>query len=212
MTAKIKNAINSSLLDWCLDQEWDWMLTLPAPPNAAAIQLDRNFTRWISEVEEKDGGLDFRWVKVIPTQSEEPKSEFHVLVGGTGSGESSFWSRRWPVLFGATEPVGCRAYTYRRELDSFVKRLARAELNIQIHVGPVKIRTSRTMEVDGNGFPKNGEALLVPESQTKTKLQRLREWGPSTLLLPFDEKPVGSSKVARSNIRNPGRRKLKSDP
>ena len=148
MTTKIKNAINQTLLDWCLAQEWDWMLTLPLPSDATSVQVDRNFLRWISEIEEKDGGMDFRWAKLIPTQSDGPTGEFHVLVGGISSGEWSFWSLRWPVLFGATEPVGHRAYTYRRELDPLLKRLARTDLNIQIHVGPVRIRHSRTMVVD----------------------------------------------------------------
>jgi hypothetical protein len=68
--------------------------------------------------------------------------------------------------------------------------LARTDLNIQIHVGPVKIRSSRTMRVNSKGLPHGGEALLVPESRAKNKWQRLREWDPSTLLLPFPEKPL----------------------
>src|SRR5271170_1199581 len=102
MATTIKITINKNLLDWCLDQQWDWMLTLPLPPDATPVQVDRNFMRWISEIEEKDGDLDFRWAKLIPVQSNGLPSEFHVLVGGINSGEWSFWSRRWPVLFGWT--------------------------------------------------------------------------------------------------------------
>jgi hypothetical protein len=198
MTTKIKNAINESLLDWCLAHEWDWMLTLPMSPDATSVQVERNFVRWISEIEEKDGDLDFRWAKLIPTQSKGQPREFHVMVGGISSGEWSFWSRRWPVLFGATEPVGRRAYAYRRELDSLVKRLAGTDLNIQIHVGPVKIHTGRSMQVNRDGLPQGGEALLVPKPQARTKWQRLREWGPSSLLLPFPDKPLEFSKAGRS--------------
>jgi hypothetical protein len=162
------------------------MLTLRLPTDATSVQGDRNFMRWISEIEEKDGDLDFRWAKLIPAQSEAIPSEFHVLVGGINSGEWSFWSRRWPVLFGGTEPAGRRAYRFRRELPSLVERLARTDLNIQVHVGPAKIRQSRTMQINGNGMPYGGAALLVPESRAQTKWQRLREWGPN-LLLPFPE-------------------------
>ena len=187
------------------------MLTLSLPPDVTSVQVDRNFLRWISEIEEKDGELDFRWAKLIPTQSDGPTGEFHVLVGGISSGEWSFWSQRWPVLFGATEPVGHRAYTYRRELDPLVKRLARTDLNIQIHVGPAKIRHSRTMVVDSKGMPYGGEALLVPETRAKTKWQRLREeWAPYSVLLPFPEKPLAPSKAGRSKERDSAGCKLKS--
>lgn len=212
MTTKIKNAISQTLLDWCLAHEWDWMLTLPLPPDATFIQVDRNFLRWISEIEEKDGDLDFRWAKLIPAQPDGAPGDFHVLVGGISSGEWSFWSRRWPVLFGATEPVGHRAYTYRRELDPLLKRLARTDLNIEIHVGPARIRQSRTMEVDSKGLPYGGEALLVPETRAKTKWQRLREeWGRTSVLLPFPEKSLALSKAGRSKKPNSARGKLKSN-
>lgn len=211
MTTKTRDAINKSLLDWCVAHEWDWMLTLPLPPNATSIQVDRNFLRWISEIEEKDGDLDFRWAKLIPIQSDGPTAEFHVLVGGISSGEWSFWSRRWPILFGATEPIGHRAYSYRRELDPLLKRLARTDLNIQINVGPVKIRQSRTMQVDSKGMPYGGEALLVPETRAKTKWELLREeWGPYSVLLPFPETPIASSKAGRSKNRDSAAFKLKS--
>jgi hypothetical protein len=197
MATTMKIGINKSLLDWCLDQEWDWMLTLPLPPDATSVQVDRNFMRWITEIEEKDGDLDFRWTKLIPAQSNGLAKEFHVLVGGINSGEWSFWSRRWPVLFGWTEPVGRRAYKDRRELPSLVKRLARTDLNIQLHIGPAKIRQSRTLKVDGKGLPYGGDAMLVPESRAKTKWHRLREWGdPFNLSLPFPDEPVDSSKRA----------------
>lgn len=210
MNTKIKNAINKSLLAWCLVHEWDWMLTLPLPPDATSVQVDRNFMRWICEIEEKDGALDFRWAKLIPMESKGLPREFHVALGGINLGEWSFWSRRWPILFGGTEPVGRRAYLYRRELGPLLKRMARTDLNIQIHVGPVKIRTSRSMQVNGDGLPQGGETLLVPEFQAKTKWQRLREWGPSTLLLPFPEKPSDLSKAGNSKNRDSARRKLKS--
>ena len=197
MATNLKNTLNKSLLYWCLTQEWDWMLTLSVPPDATPVQADRNFGRWISEIEEKDGDLDFRWAKLIPAQYDGLPKEFHVLVGGINSGEWSFWSRRWPVLFGGTEPVGRRAYRFRRELPSLVERLARTDLNIQIHVGPAKIRKSRTMQVNDKGTPDGGEALLVPEPRAKTKLQRLREWYPSSLLLRFPE-VTDASKLGRS--------------
>jgi hypothetical protein len=77
-----------------------------------------------------------------------------------------------------------------------VERLARTDLNIQIHVGPAKIRQSRTMQVNSEGVPYEGEAMLIPESPAQAKWQRLREWGPN-LLLPLPE-VMDASKLGRS--------------
>jgi hypothetical protein len=114
-------------------------------------------------------------------------------------------------LFGATEPVGHRAYTYRRELDPLLKRVARTDLNIQVHVGPGKIRDGRTMVVDNKGLPYGGEALLIPETRAKTKWQRLREeWRHTNILLPFSEEPLAPSKAGRLKKRDSAAFKLKS--
>lgn len=153
--------INQTLLQWCAGQHWAFGMVLNSLPGVSDTETARNLARWTTEMELTDGTMDFHWASFIPREAKQPFRDFYVLVGGLSLGDSFYWSRRWPLLFGVTEPVGGLAYSHRKDLGPFLDKLADMDLTIEIHAGPKKIRRPRKMAVDDEGWPLEMKNLVA---------------------------------------------------
>jgi hypothetical protein len=154
------DAITKRLMGCCLAWRWDWMVVLLLPGAASASERDGWFRQWIGEIEQADGTLGFRWIRFIPKKSRSDKHEFFVLVGGLSSAEWWFWTKRWSEIVGDPEARGAFEYSYRQNgnrLRSIVNSvLDDQKFDVEVRLGPMTIRRSRTMKVDEDGMPRNG--------------------------------------------------------
>jgi hypothetical protein len=100
-----------------------------------------------------------------------------VIVGGLNLADDFYWSRRWPLLFGVTEPVGGPTYRNGEILAPLDERFAAMDLNIWLQVGPSKIRRPRKMAVDDEGMARDLEKLLAPDRLKKAKPEPEEMWG-----------------------------------
>ena len=175
-----KATINYSLLQWCSHQDWDFGLILGTPPGISDTDTARNLARMTTEMELKDGAMDFHWASFIPREPKQPFRDFFLLVGGLSLGDWFYWSRRWPLLFGMTEPTGSLAYEFRKDLAPLLDKLSGMDLTIQIHAGPKKIRRPRKTAVDEEGMARDLEKLVAPDRLKKPKLAPEETWGQLT--------------------------------
>jgi hypothetical protein len=84
--------------DWLSEYRWDWIATLSLdfgfPSYRQALQA---FHNWIDELERREGGRHFRWVRGISRDSEGRNCCLHVLIGGLHSRRRNYqqdWAER----------------------------------------------------------------------------------------------------------------------
>jgi hypothetical protein len=162
---------NKSLMQCCLAWQWDWMAVLQLPAGATMTEGERWFRKWIGEIEQADGTMAFRWLKLTPKIATNAEREFHVLVGGLSSGEWWFWTKRWSAIVGDREARGGYEYSYKKEgnrLRSTIREILDGQqFDAELRLGPMTIRHKRTMKVDENGMPRNGHTLIaIPSAMT----------------------------------------------
>jgi hypothetical protein len=69
-----------SLLDWISKQKWNWAIWLQNPAGASSKTTEGFFIEWIAEIEQADGTLQFRWIRLTTQQKEGEPDGMFVLV------------------------------------------------------------------------------------------------------------------------------------
>jgi hypothetical protein len=185
-----KNGVKRMLFDWCLGLQWTWMMKLAVPATASVENAERHFRRWIMDIEMADGTKNFRWARVIPRVVVGPPDEYYVMVAGLSSDEWRWWIERWTSLTGDPNAQAVLEYVLPQRRDQLRKTIEKAlggeRYDIEVRVGPQRIRDSRIMKVDNKGKPTDPAILLAPKArETKTpqtervRWESLLDWGGS---------------------------------
>lgn len=163
-------AANEHFIKMCAIVRWNWLLSLPWAAGMTMAEIGEKLKSWISEIETADGTMGFRFALIIPR--DQTSREFHVLVGGLGSGKWWYWTRRWAAIMGDRQLRGSLLYGFpgeKRGPTSALKHLlVGKKFDFEMRIGPATIQCSRMMDVDESGMPIGGEALLIPVASKKT--------------------------------------------
>jgi hypothetical protein len=85
---------------WLKNFDWAWYATLKVTSGAPSItRAEKLFDRWVLELRAKEGGSDFRWVRVMELGRFGANPHFHALIGGLRN-RTKYWESRWNELGG----------------------------------------------------------------------------------------------------------------
>jgi hypothetical protein len=171
---RMKADFIKDFVKWTARQDWDWLMVNVIPTRASLGKLDQNFQKWIREVEEADGTMEFRWIRFIPREYSGPSTEGYVLVGGLSSGEAWFWGKRWAVIDGDPNSHAGALYRSRRRYKVRLSTVLAEVLggkesggfNVEMRMGPQTIERRRTFKTDYDGMPLDKEMRTLIQRGT----------------------------------------------
>src|SRR5271168_325709 len=121
---KTKGALQSSFLECCTREEWDWMMKLPVPTNLTWEATEKLFRRWVLEIEMADGTVQFRWARMIIRPDDGRPAEHYVLLGGLNAAEWRWWAKRWSAMSGEIGSHGTLEYRKGKQpLSAAIKKV-----------------------------------------------------------------------------------------
>jgi hypothetical protein len=175
-----KSIFGDGFLNWCSKEKWNWALWLQNPAGASANQIARYFREWVAEVEQADGTLQFRWIRLATKEKDAEPAGMYVLVGGLGGGEYFFWLRRWKLITAVPDAHAGLIYSSRRRgmrlKTILIDALGGRRFDAVLRVGPRKIQRSRKMLTDDEGQPTEKRVERIMRT-TFLKRERLRRSG-----------------------------------
>jgi hypothetical protein len=140
----------------------------------------------MTEIELADGTVKFRWARLIVRPDERSPTEFFVLIGGLSAKEWRWWAQRWSAMTGEEGSIGALEYANgESRLSVALKRIVGDHtFEIDLRIGPQKIRHNRTLKVDGNGNPTDLTILKAPAARRKVQRMEPTHW---QSVLDFDQ-------------------------
>jgi hypothetical protein len=85
---------------WLEQFTWSWYVTLKLTAGKPSMnRAKRLCDQWVGELEQQEGGKNFRWFRVLERGTLGTNLHFHVLVGGLKSRRTR-WASRWSELGG----------------------------------------------------------------------------------------------------------------
>jgi hypothetical protein len=105
-----------------------------------------------------DGTLDFRWIRLAPSECEESLRVSYILLDGLSSGEWWFWIRRWKAMNRRyPDAHGGVLYSARRKGICLKTKMREAlrdnKFSVEMQFGARLIQRRRKLKVDEEGFP-----------------------------------------------------------
>jgi hypothetical protein len=163
-------------LRWCSNQPWDWLMGLPFSRESGGFDDPRlKVWAWLREIETADATRFFRWVKLVPREFRRLTEGCYVLVGGLGSGEWWYWTRRWTAM---NDDVEVRPWTEwrateHRRLGPVLENLFRKDqfVDVDARLGSTAYWPNRMLEVDESGMPYDP---LMRKALTRVKKPKAR--------------------------------------
>jgi len=151
-------SVSESFIKWCTRQKWNLVFALVLPETAPAEEFDQSFRLLIRELEMADGTLDFRWIRLIPSECEESLRVSYILVGGLSAGEWWFWIQRWKAMNQRyPDAHGGILYSSRRRgmhLKSTLREVFQGgTFSVEMQFGARFIQRRRKLMVDEDSFP-----------------------------------------------------------
>jgi hypothetical protein len=150
-------------------------MKLMVPANASVEKSERFFRQWVTDLELADGTMKFRWARIIPRESVGSPNEYLLLLGGLGSGEWRWWTERWIGISGDPDAKGELEYILpprRSQLRRVIEKVLNGrQYDIEVRVGPQRIRHNRLMKVGTKGKPTDPNILLAPRARENRTMQ-----------------------------------------
>jgi hypothetical protein len=190
-----------SLLNWISKQNWNWAIWLQNPAGASSKKTAGFFREWIAEIEQADGTLEFRWIRLTTQQKDGELDGMLVLVGGLRGGENLFWLERWRAISGDSKAHAGLLYRPGRR-GMHLKPILEDELgdrkfDVVMRAGPRKIQRARTMQVDDEGQPTEERVKRILRA-TFLERERLRQSEEISQKMEGRERPIGGAKSVTS--------------
>jgi hypothetical protein len=183
MKEKKAVVLETELLKFYPRLDWNWIAGITVPTDTSFRNLGRNLTQLAREVEQRDGTMRFRSLRIVPRKYEGPETMAYFAVGGLTPGSSFSWAERWNAIdaqsqsrcfprYRAEKPYGARLAQIFDEIVG--RKKIGADLICRLDIGLETISSQRKFKTHATGMPR--------DSRTNNRLAAARQ-----LEIPFEE-------------------------